>query len=115
MSRTIERQIQILKEHTLAIRGTLPFKAIPERIVIELVYYASFGLSAFPPSKDVSDSYSPRTIMTCTSLEFSKYCKLPFGAYAEAYEEYPQTNTMDELTHGVIYLGPTRFFKAATK
>jgi hypothetical protein len=46
----IEQQIRVLKERSRAIRSTLPFKTIPGRIIIELVYYADFWLNAFPPS-----------------------------------------------------------------
>jgi hypothetical protein len=94
----VERQIRVLKERSRAIGSTLPFKVIPGRIIIELVYYAAFWLNAFPPSSGVSTFYSPRTIMTGTALEFAKHCKIPFGAYAEAHEEYPQTNTMAQRT-----------------
>jgi hypothetical protein len=44
----VERQIRVLKERSRAIRITLPFKAIPGRIIIELVYCATFWLNDFP-------------------------------------------------------------------
>jgi hypothetical protein len=111
----VERQIRVLKERSRAIRSTLPFKAIPGRIIIELVYYAAFWLNAFPPSSGVSAFYSPRTIMTGMALDFENHCKLPFGAYAEAHEEYPQTNTMAPRARGVICLGPTGNFQGSYK
>jgi hypothetical protein len=83
----VERQIRVLKERSRAIRSTLPFKSTPGRMIIELVYYAALWLNAFPPSSGVSYTYSPRTIMTGTTLDFAKHCNLPFGAYAEAHEE----------------------------
>jgi hypothetical protein len=76
----VERQIRVLEERSRAIRSTLPFQAIPGRIIIELVYYAAFWINAFPSSSGVSSTYSPRTIMTGTALDFAKHCKLPFGA-----------------------------------
>jgi hypothetical protein len=111
----VERQIQVLKERPRAIMSTLPFKAIPGGIIIELVYYAAFWLNAFHPSSGVSASYSPRMIMTGMALDFAKHCKLPFGAYAEAHAEYPQTNTMAQRTRGVICLGPTGNFQGSYK
>jgi hypothetical protein len=111
----VERQIRVIKERSRAIRSTLPFKSIPGRIIIELVYYAAFWINEFPPSSGVSAFYSPRTIMTGTALDFAKHCKLPFGAYAEAHEEYPQTNTMAPRTLGVICLGPTGNFQGSYK
>jgi hypothetical protein len=53
--------------------------------------------------------------MTGMELDFEKHCKLPFGAYAEAHEEYPQTNTMAPRTRGVIFLGPTGNFQGSYK
>jgi hypothetical protein len=50
----VERQMRVLKERSRAILSTLPFQAIPGRIIIELVYYAAFWLNAFPPSSGVS-------------------------------------------------------------
>jgi hypothetical protein len=111
----VERQIRVLKERSRAIRSTLPFKAIPGRIIIELVYYAAFWLNDFPLSSGVSAFYSPRTIMTGMALDFAKHCKIPFGAYAEAHEEYPQTNTMAPRTRGIICLGPTGNFQGSYK
>jgi hypothetical protein len=53
--------------------------------------------------------------MTGMALDFEKHCKLPFGAYAEAHEEYPQTNTMAPRTRGVICLGSTGNFEGSYK
>jgi hypothetical protein len=111
----VERQIRVIKERSRAIRSTLPFKALPGRFIIELVYYASLWLNAFPPSSGVSDTYSPRTIMTGTTLDFAKHCKLPFGDYVKAHEEYTQTNTTAKRTHVVIFLGPTGNFQRSYK
>jgi hypothetical protein len=69
----------------------------------------------FQPSIGVSDYYSTRTIMTGTSLDFSKHCALLFGACAEPHEEYHQTNTITEQARGVICLGPTRNFQGRCK
>jgi hypothetical protein len=49
----VERQIRVLKERSQAIRSTLPFKAIPVRMIIELVYYAALWLKP-PPCQSVS-------------------------------------------------------------
>jgi hypothetical protein len=111
----VERQIRVLKELSRAIQSTLPIKAIPGRMIIELVFNAALWLDAFPPLSGVSDTYSPRTIMTGTTLDFANHCKLPFGAYAEANEEYPQTNTMAQRARAVICLGPTGNFQGSYK
>jgi hypothetical protein len=111
----VERQIRVLKERSRSIQSTLPFQAIPGRIIIELVYYVAFWFNAFPTSSGVSSTYSPRTIMTGTALDFAKHCELPFGAYAEAHEEYHHTSTMAQRTRGVISSGQREIFRAATK
>jgi hypothetical protein len=54
-------------------------------------------------------------IMTGIALDFEKHCNLPFGAYTEAHEEYPQTNTMAPRNRGVICLGPTGNFQGSYK
>jgi hypothetical protein len=98
----IERQIRTMKERARAVRSTLPFKRLPARMIIELVHFSTLWINAFPPSIGVSDTYSPRTIMTGTSLDYSKHCKVPLGAYVETHEENSPTNTMSERTRGAI-------------
>jgi hypothetical protein len=53
--------------------------------------------------------------MMGTTLYFANHCKLPFGAYTEAHEEYPQTNTMAQRTRAVICLGQTGNFQGSYK
>jgi hypothetical protein len=55
----IERQIFLMKERARDVRSTLPFKVIPFRITIELVYYVHFWLKAFPPQSGVYMTYIP--------------------------------------------------------
>ena len=40
----IERQIRTVKERTRAIYCTLPFKKMPRRLIIEMVYAANYWL-----------------------------------------------------------------------
>jgi hypothetical protein len=49
----IERQICVIKERARAIRSTLPFDKIPNRIIVELVNFVVLWLNAFPPSSCV--------------------------------------------------------------
>jgi hypothetical protein len=111
----IERQIRTMKERARAIRSTLPFKRLPARIIIELVHLSTLWLNAFPPSSGVSDTYIPWTIMTGTSLDYRKHCKVPFGAYVETHKENSPTNTMYERTRGAICLGPSANFQGSYK
>jgi hypothetical protein len=65
-------------------------------MIIELVSFSVIWLNAFPPSSGVSKTFSPRTIMTGTSLEYAKHHKVPFGAYVETHEEDLPYNSMNE-------------------
>jgi hypothetical protein len=109
----IEHQIRTMKERARAVRITLPFKRLPARMIIELVHFSTLWLNAFPPSSGVSDTYSPRNIITGTSLDYSNHCKVPFGAYVETHEENSPTNTMHERTCRAIYLGPSANFQGS--
>ena len=44
----IERQTRTLKERTQAIYCTLPFRKIPHRLIIEMLYAANYWLNMFP-------------------------------------------------------------------
>jgi hypothetical protein len=111
----IERQMCTMKERARDIRSTLPFKCLPARMIIELVHFSTLWLNAFPPSSGVSDTFSPRTIMTGTSLDYIKHCQVPFGAYVETHEENSPTNTMYKRTRGAICLGPSANFQGSYK
>jgi hypothetical protein len=101
----IERHIRLIKERARAIRSTMPFKIIPGRMIIEMMAHVVLWLN----------SYSPRTIMTGTALDFTKHCQIPCGAYTEVHEDKDKTNTMDGRTHPAICLGPTANFQGSYK
>jgi hypothetical protein len=84
-------------------------------MTVELINFVVPWLNAFPPSSGLSQTYSPRTIMTGTTLDYSKHCRLFFGAYVETHEENNPTNTMKEITRGAICLGPTANFQGSYK
>ena len=35
----------------------------------------------------VSKVYSPRTIMTGTTLDYAKHCKIPFGSHCQVFQD----------------------------
>jgi hypothetical protein len=111
----VERQIRVLKERARALRSTLPFKIIPGRMIIEMLANVVLWINVFPPSSGVSKTFSPRTIMTGTALNFNKHCQIPFEAYAEVHEDNNITNTMTERTQPAICLGPTANFQGSYK
>jgi hypothetical protein len=111
----IERQIRLIKERARALCSTLPFKNIPGRMIIEMLANVVLWINAFPPLSGVSKTFSPRTIMTDTALDFNKHFQIPFGAYAEVHEDRNITNTLEERTQPEICLGPTANFQGSYK
>ena len=70
----VERYIRTVKERTRATYNTLPFKRMPPTLVIEMVKQAVFWLNAFPHPKGVSESQSPRTIVTGQDVDYNRHC-----------------------------------------
>ncbi|MEM9592233.1 MAG: reverse transcriptase domain-containing protein, partial [Pseudomonadota bacterium] len=101
----IERHVRTLKERCRAVYNSLPYRRMPKRMVIELVYAMTFWLHAFPARDGVSETVSPRELVTGIVLDANKHCRIPFGAYAQTHEEHD--NTMASRTVGAIALRPT--------
>ena len=101
----VERHIRTIKERARCVYNTMPFNKIPGRMLVELIYYSVFWLNSFPARDGISDTLSPRAIVTGSHVDFNKHCKLEFGAYVQAHEEHD--NTMMTRTTGAIALRPT--------
>ena len=101
----IERYIRTVKERTRATYNTLPFKAMPARLLIEMVCAAVFWLNVFPPADGVSTTASPRALVTGLQLDFRRHCRLEFGAYVQTHEDHD--NSMQARTTGALALRPT--------
>lgn len=98
----IERFIRTVKERTRCTYNGLPYKHMPPRMLVEMVYFNVFWINSFPPSDGVSATISPRTLMTGQSIDFQKHCRLEFGEYVQAHESHD--NTMDPRTVGALAL-----------
>ena len=61
----------------------------------------------FPPPKGGVSTISPRTLITGVKFDYTKHCKLPFGAYAQVHEEPLPSNSQVARTVGANCLGPT--------
>ena len=109
----VERQIQVIKERIRAHHANLPLPSFKRHMTIELSKHAVMLLNTFPPKSVLSNTYSPRTIMTVKALDWNKSYKLHFGAYAQVHEDRNVTNTLEERTRGEICLGPTRNLQVA--
>mmetsp|Transcript_1688 Transcript_1688/g.3611 ORF Transcript_1688/g.3611 Transcript_1688/m.3611 type:complete len:966 (+) Transcript_1688:108-3005(+) len=103
----IERKIRVIKERYCALRSTLPYPRLPARFIIEAIVFCVMWLNAVPSKSGVSSEFSPRMIMTNTTLDFSKHCKLPFGASCQVFQQNEPTNTDVEHTVDAICLDPT--------
>ena len=73
------------KERTRAIYCTLPFKKMPQQLVIEMVYAANYWLNMFPRTGGISKTLSPRTLLTGQACSYTTHCKLEFGDYVDFF------------------------------
>ena len=76
-------------------------------MIIEIIYNCVLCINAFTPKGGVSESISPRTLLTGLKFDYNCHCKLTFGAYAQVYEEIVTTNSHQARTLGAICLGPS--------
>jgi hypothetical protein len=83
----------LIKEHGRGILNTLPFKKMPQIMLIELIYHALLWLSAFPMKSGVSETLLLREIVMRHKLDFTKHCRARFGSYCKAHDEPVPTNT----------------------
>jgi len=101
----IERWIRTCKERCRAVICMLPFKKLPRRLIVELIYAATFWLNSFPKKHGISATISPRTIITGLELDFNKHCALEFCEYCQTHEE--TDSSMRTRTVGALALRPT--------
>mmetsp|Transcript_57655 Transcript_57655/g.172014 ORF Transcript_57655/g.172014 Transcript_57655/m.172014 type:complete len:380 (-) Transcript_57655:644-1783(-) len=110
----IERMIRVIKEHAGSIRSKLPYKRLPNQVIIEILKFVLLWLNALPPKKGVSSTYIPRTIMTGLLLDWQKHSKEEFGEYCEVHEDHTRTNSVDnDCTRNSICLGTTANFQGS--
>ena len=104
----VERKIRTVKERVRGILTTLPFKLIPNVIIVHAVVFSVIWINFFPPKSGVSQHLSPQVIVTGLSADAEKHCRIPFGAYAQVHgEPTPSNDAMTSRTVGGISLGPT--------
>jgi hypothetical protein len=68
-----------------------------------------------PPLERSLPDFQPEDNHDWNRIGFEKHCKIPFGAYIEAHEDYDRTHTMAERTKGTICIGPTSNFQVSYK
>jgi hypothetical protein len=101
----IERCIRTIKERTRCTYTMAPFEHFPPRMIIEMVFLAVFWLNGFPHKLGISQTLSPRTIVTGLSIDYNKHCRIEYGQYVQTHEKHG--NTMTTRTIGALALRPT--------
>jgi len=102
----VERRIRVIKERIRAVRHSVPFKALPVKMLTHMVFFVVKLLNYFPTKGGVSTQYSPKTIMSGQTLNY-KQCSLPFGTYCQVHEEDGPRNSLIARTSGAISVGPS--------
>jgi Reverse transcriptase (RNA-dependent DNA polymerase) len=103
----VERVIRTIKERNRATTDALPFVNYPKVMKMEMLKNAVIWLNMFPHADGVSETMSPRTIMTGVRAKFTTHCRVLFGAYCEVHNENDPSNTMRPRTSSAIALNPT--------
>ena len=103
----IERFIRVVKERFRSERCTLPYTKIPPTVIKELVKFCNMWLNSFIIKGGVSNTLSPRCLLTGRSLDYNLHCKIPFGAYAHVNQYSTPRNSDKPRTVATICLGPT--------
>jgi hypothetical protein len=103
----IERRIRVVKERCRATRHSLPHERLPKIMTIHIVLNVVKLLNFFPTKGGVSDTLSPKTIISGEKLDFKKHLSLQIGQYCQVHEEDTPRNSQVARTKGAISLGPS--------
>jgi hypothetical protein len=111
----IEWQIQVVKERSQAAHHSLPFQRIPKLLMIHIVLNAVKMLNFFPTKGGISETLSPKTIMSGETLDYKKHLSLQVGQYCQVHEEDTPRNSQSPRTKGAISLGPSQNLQGGYK
>jgi hypothetical protein len=103
----IEHRIQVVKEHCRATRHILPFERIPKIMTIHIVLNVVELLIFFSTKGGVSETLSPKTIMSVETLDYKKNLSLQIWQYFQVHKEDHPCNIQLARTKGAISLGPS--------
>jgi hypothetical protein len=93
----IERRIRVVKERVRAARLGLPFTRVPKTLMIHIVLSAVQMLTHFPTKESIA-GYSPRMLLTGSSLDYKKNLRLALGSYCQVHEEDAPRNSQKPRT-----------------
>jgi hypothetical protein len=103
----IERRIRVVKERCWATRHILPYERIPKLMTIHIVLNVVKLLNFFSTKGGISDTLSPKTIMSGETLDFKKHLSLQIGQYCQVHEEDTPRNSQVACTKVAISLVPS--------
>ena len=83
----VEQNIWVLKERCQGILLTLPFKQIPNILLIQLFQFVIMWLNAFPVKGGISSRLSPTELISRHRLDALKDCQTLFVTYCEVHNE----------------------------
>ena len=86
---------------------SLLYKALPIRMLIEMVKFVILWLNDFTNKRGGSGTIITRGIITGMALRFRQHRKVKFGAYFQMHKEKAPTNTIIVCTRRIICLGPS--------
>ena len=101
----VERNIRTTKDRVRCVVNMLPFKKLPNRMLINIVYSSVFWLNAFLCKNGVSKRLSPQLLVTGNRIDYNKYCTLECGKYVQNHEQHDKS--MVQQTTGEICKRPT--------
>ena len=102
----IEGSVQTSKEALRKLIHGLPFQYYPRILIEEMVKYTNSWLNAFPAKHGISNTLSPRTIITGRHTDYETECRVEFGTYCLVYDKPKKTNTTDGRSRECLALGP---------
>ena len=104
----------MIKERVRALRQTLPFKNLPRKMVANMVLYVTKLLNFFPVKNGLSNTLSPKAIMTGEQINYTHY-NLPYGSYCQVHEDTNPRNSLAARTLGAISLGSSGNLQGAQR
>ena len=103
----IKLKIRVVKERCRAAQHGLPFQQIPKLLTIHIVFQTVKLLNFFPTKGGISDTLSPKTIMSGDILDYKRHLSLHIGQYCQVHKEYAPCNIQNPRIKGAILLGPS--------
>ena len=70
-----------------------------------MLYAANYWLNMFLRKGGISQTKSPRTLLTGLTMNYNRHCRLEFGEYVQTHEEHD--NSLNPHTIGALALRPT--------